>query len=59
MELMKALSSRMEAHVVAIDYRGFADSTGWPSEAGMGWLAAASNESCIVCCLSFLFRGEI
>jgi pimeloyl-ACP methyl ester carboxylesterase len=31
----KALSSRLSANVLAIDYRGFADSSGYPSEAGL------------------------
>lgn len=31
----KAFSSRLAANVFAIDYRGFADSTGTPSEAGL------------------------
>jgi len=31
----QAFSSRLEANVLAIDYRGFADSTGTPSEAGL------------------------
>lgn len=30
-----AFSSRLRANVLAIDYRGFADSTGQPSEAGL------------------------
>lgn len=34
MELAKSLASRLDAHVVAVDYRGFGDSTGWPSEEG-------------------------
>lgn len=33
-ELSKALSSTLGAHVIIIDYRGFADSTGWPTEEG-------------------------
>lgn len=33
-ELMKQLSSELSAHVIAIDYRGFGDSTGWPSQNG-------------------------
>lgn len=33
-EIIKSLAATMEAHVVAVDYRGFADSTGWPSEEG-------------------------
>jgi abhydrolase domain-containing protein 12 len=40
-ELVKALAGTMEAHVIAIDYRGFGDSTGWPSEAGLGLDARA------------------
>jgi len=40
-ELVKALAATMEAHVIAIDYRGFGDSTGWPSEAGLGLDARA------------------
>jgi abhydrolase domain-containing protein 12 len=35
LELVKALAATMEAHVVAVDYRGFGDSSGWPSEAGL------------------------
>lgn len=31
----QALSSRLAANVLAIDYRGFADSTGSPSEEGL------------------------
>ena len=31
----QGFSSRLGANVLAIDYRGFADSTGWPSEAGL------------------------
>ncbi|GAB5033545.1 monoacylglycerol lipase abhd12 [Nannochloropsis oceanica] len=40
-ELVKALAATMEAHVIAIDYRGFGDSTGSPSEAGLGLDARA------------------
>lgn len=32
--LMKRLSAEFSAHVIAIDYRGFGDSQGWPSESG-------------------------
>ena len=32
----KAFTSRLGVNVLAIDYRGFADSTGTPSEAGLG-----------------------
>jgi abhydrolase domain-containing protein 12 len=31
----KAFTSRLQANVLAIDYRGFADSTGEPSESGL------------------------
>ena len=31
----KLFTSRMGANVLAVDYRGFADSTGMPSEAGL------------------------
>jgi abhydrolase domain-containing protein 12 len=31
----QALTSRLRANVLAIDYRGFADSTGAPNEAGL------------------------
>jgi hypothetical protein len=33
-ELMKQLASEFSAHVIAIDYRGFGDSEGSPSESG-------------------------
>jgi pimeloyl-ACP methyl ester carboxylesterase len=33
-ELVKTLSATLGCHVIAVDYRGFADSTGWPSEEG-------------------------
>lgn len=33
-DLMKQLSSELSAHVIAIDYRGYGDSSGWPSESG-------------------------
>ncbi|RXW22876.1 hypothetical protein EST38_g2992 [Candolleomyces aberdarensis] len=33
--IYEALTSRLNANVLAIDYRGFADSTGHPSEAGL------------------------
>ena len=33
--LYQSLSSRLGANILAIDYRGFADSTGQPSEAGL------------------------
>lgn len=32
--LMKRLASEFSSHVIAIDYRGFGDSEGWPSESG-------------------------
>lgn len=31
----RAFSSRLDANILAIDYRGFADSTGTPSEEGL------------------------
>jgi len=31
---IKSLASQLSAHVITIDYRGFADSTGYPSEEG-------------------------
>ena len=34
-EYYRGFSSRLSANVLAIDYRGFADSTGEPSEAGL------------------------
>ncbi len=34
-ELIKALAATLETHVIAVDYRGYGDSTGWPSEAGL------------------------
>jgi pimeloyl-ACP methyl ester carboxylesterase len=40
-ELVKALAAMLEAHVVTVDYRGFADSTGWPSEEGQCCFAHA------------------
>lgn len=35
MSLYSSLSIRLAANVLAIDYRGFGDSTGTPSEAGL------------------------
>lgn len=40
-ELIKALAATMQAHVVTVDYRGFGDSTGWPSEEGLALDARA------------------
>jgi hypothetical protein len=34
-DLMHKLSSQVSAHVIAIDYRGFGDSGGWPTEKGI------------------------
>lgn len=34
-EMYKLLSSHFGSHVIAFDYRGFGDSTGFPSEAGV------------------------
>eukprot|EP01041_Mallomonas_annulata_P013939 gene13939-29671_t len=33
-QLIKHLAASLDSHVIAIDYRGFADSEGWPSEHG-------------------------
>lgn len=34
-ELLRALASQLQAHVIAIDYRGFGGSTGTPSQEGL------------------------
>jgi abhydrolase domain-containing protein 12 len=34
-QLIKQLSSLLDAHVITFDYRGFGDSEGWPSENGI------------------------
>lgn len=34
LETAKALASHLNAHVIAVDYRGFGGSQGWPSEEG-------------------------
>jgi abhydrolase domain-containing protein 12 len=39
---MQAFSSRLQTNVLAIDYRGFADSEGTPSEHGLGLDARAA-----------------
>lgn len=40
--LYSALSTRLNANVLAVDYRGFADSTGSPSEEGLALDARAA-----------------
>lgn len=45
MELIKALSATMASHVIAVDYRGFGDSKGWPTEEGASWSSEVVTRS--------------
>lgn len=51
--LMQQLSTHLSAHVISVDYRGFGDSTGWPSENGTLhdmlalWEYTVSKTNCI------------
>ena len=51
--LMQQLSTHLSAHVISVDYRGFGDSTGWPSENGTLhdmlalWEYTASKTNCM------------
>ena len=49
--LIKQLSSHLSAHIIAIDYRGYGGSQGWPSEGGtlmdaratLSWISSKLN----------------